>query len=103
MTRKAHERNEAILANQHSRKDKYYVLVFKPETMLDNSIFSTNNFDVVRNTNGMKVDANDNGIQNDFGRKLNFMALWWQVAEAGGNRFRSSPPKAQANVSTLLD
>ena len=29
---------------------------------VDNSIFSTNNFNVVQNMNGMKVDANDTGI-----------------------------------------
>lgn len=102
-TQRAHEKLDAEIKADPSRKTGYSVLVFPEGTCLDNSILSTNNFDVVRYANGMKVDPEDPDVVNEFGRKINLMNTWWQIAEAGGERIRADPVKQKVDASALLD
>ena len=101
--KKAHEKTEGQMKGDPSRNTSYYVIVFDEDVDLDNSIFSKNNFDVTRYNNGIKFEAEDKDVTNDFKRDLNFMNIWWQIAKSGGERIRADGPKESIDASTLLD
>lgn len=103
-TKRSHEQTEALLAKHLTRNKEFFFLVFGPDVVLDNSIFSPNcNLTVNRKANGIKIDENDKDVQNEFGRKFNLMNIWWEIAVAGGERVRASPIKKKADTSALLD
>jgi hypothetical protein len=99
-TKTAHEmettaRKEAGESRLHS----YHLLVFKPGTVLDNSIFSSNNTHVIGHQLSQKMEAND--AKNVFKQKVQGMTLWWRIAEAGGTKIRNV--NSTVDASLLLD
>ena len=99
--KRAHEKIQGQLEADSTRALSYYLLVFPPNTLLDNSIFSSNNFDVKENTNGMKMLAAEEG--NEFNIDVTFMAIWWQIAKAGGDLTRAAGKKAKTTATDLFD
>jgi hypothetical protein len=99
VTRKVHEKMDTAIEGDPERHHQYHLVVFKPGTSLDNSIFSDNNTNVARNENSMKMESKD--LDNGFDKKIYGMGLWWRVAEAGGTRIRNTNKKV--NAKHLLD
>jgi hypothetical protein len=98
VTKKVHEKMDTAIEGDPERHHQYHLVVFKPGTSLDNSVFSSNN-SVDRNINSMKMETKDE--DNDFGMKIYGMSLWWRVAEAGGTRIRNT--NGRVNARNLLD
>jgi hypothetical protein len=98
VTKKVHEKMDTAIEGDPERHHQYHLVVFKPGTSLDNSVFSSNN-SVDRNINSMKMETKDE--DNDFGTKIYGMSLWWRVAEAGGTRIRNT--NGRVNARNLLD
>jgi hypothetical protein len=98
VTRKVHEKTETAIKDE--RLFSYHLMVFKPGTVLDNSIFSNNNTNVKRNELSMKMAADDKA--NEFDTLIYGMALWWRIAEAGGELIRNADSKVNAK-SLLVD
>jgi hypothetical protein len=96
-TQKVHEKTDTAIEADLSRQFHHHLVVFAPGTVLDNSIFSNNNTHVKRHQLSMKLDVQDN----DFGKLIYGMGLWWRISEAGGTRIRNASTKVDA--STLLD
>lgn len=102
-TKEVHEKEEANIKKNPAREVEYHFIVFPPEVILDNSILSSNNFDVKASQNGVKMEAQDPEVDNTLKRDLNFMSVWWQIAEAGGVLAASSLAKAPMDLAALLD
>jgi hypothetical protein len=99
-TKKAHEKETTAREKAgESRLYSYHLLVFKPGTVLDNSIFSGNNALVTRNELSQKMEDND--PKNKFAKKVHGMTLWWRIAEAGGTKIRNA--NITIDAALLLD
>jgi hypothetical protein len=98
VTKKAHEKVETVIKDE--RLFPCRMIVFKPGTVLDNSIFSNNNTDVLKNELSMKMKADE--ADNKFDILICGMGLWWRIAEAGGEVIRNQDSKVNAK-SLLLD
>jgi hypothetical protein len=98
-TKKAHEK-ETTARNKagESRLYSYHLIVFKPGTVLDNSVFSSNNTLVI---NQLSLKMKDNHPENKFAKKVHGMTLWWRIAEAGGTKIRNANSTIDATL--LLD
>jgi hypothetical protein len=98
-TKKAHEK-ETTARNKagESRLYSYHLIVFKPGTVLDNSVFSSNNTLVI---NQLSLKMEDNHPENKFAKKVHGMTLWWRIAEAGGTKIRNANSTIDATL--LLD
>ena len=103
LAKKMHEKTEGDIKNDASRQVEYHIIVFDSDIVLDNSIFSQNNFNVTRYENGMKMEKDDIDVDNEFDRKINFMATWWQIAVAGGTRICANPASQKVDAGALLD
>jgi len=103
-TEEAHERLEGQMEAQSARAFKYHLIIFPPDVVLDNSILSDDNFDVKKHLNGTFLADSDSEFANPLGRKLNFMAVWWQIVEGAGEKVGKSPVTgAHIDPSLLLD
>jgi hypothetical protein len=99
----AHKKLEGQVGANLERQSHYHIIVFPEGITLDNSILSENNFDVELNTNGTFLADADTDFVNPTARKINFMALWWQIVEGVGEKAGKSPTSATLNVAQLMD
>jgi hypothetical protein len=102
-TSAAHKKLDGQIAANLERQSHYHVIVFPEGITLDNSILSANNFDVEVNTNGTNLAAADTDFDNPTGRKINSMALWWQIVEGVGEKAGKSPTSQALDVADLMD
>jgi hypothetical protein len=99
VTGKFHEKSDTAIASDPNRETSYFLLVFPPDTVLDNYCFSNDHFVVQKNKNPMKLEAND--IDNAFKKDVLGMTIWWRIAVAGGTLIRQA--KDSENPENLYD
>jgi hypothetical protein len=102
-TIEAHKKLDGQIGANLERQSHYHIIVFPEDVTLDNSILSANNFDVDLKINGTNLGANDTEFTNVTNRKINFMAVWWQIVEGVGEKAGKSPTSRTLNVADLLD
>ena len=103
LAKRAHEKLESDMKKDMDRQTMYFLLVFPVDTVLDNSIFSANNFKVQRFINSTKLMKNDSTFENGYGKNIHLMNVWWQIAYGNRERVRASPSKLNMNLAKLLD
>jgi hypothetical protein len=99
----AHKKLDGQIGANLERQSHYHIIVFPEGVTLDNSILSANNFNVEVNTNGTNLAAADADFGNPTARKINSMALWWQIVEGVGEKAGKSPTSQTLNVADLMD
>jgi hypothetical protein len=99
----AHKKLDGQIGANLERQSHYHIIVFPEGVTLDNSILSKNNFDVDLNINGTNLGATDADFANATARKINSMAVWWQIVEGVGEKAGKSPTSQTLNVADLLD
>jgi hypothetical protein len=102
-TAAAHKKLDGQIGANLERQSHYHIIVFPEGVTLDNSILSKNNFDVDLNINGTNLGATDADFANATARKINSMAVWWQIVEGVGEKAGKSPTSQTLNVADLLD
>jgi hypothetical protein len=103
LAKKEHEKTKGDIETDVSHQVEYHIIGFDSDIALDNSIFSQNNFNVTWYENGMKMEKDNIDVHNEFDRKINFMATWWQIAVAGGTCIRANPASQKVDAGVLLD
>jgi hypothetical protein len=99
----AHKKLDGQIGANRERQSHYRIIVFPEGVTLDNSILSENNFDVDVNTNGTNLAASDADFDNPTARKINCMALWWQIVDGVGEKAGKSPTSRTLDVADLMD
>jgi hypothetical protein len=99
----AYKKLDGQIGANLERQSHYHIIVFPEGVTLDNSILSANNFDMEVNTNGTNLAATDANFDNPTARKINYMALWWQIVEGVGENAGKSPTSQTLDVADLMD
>jgi hypothetical protein len=99
----AHKKLDGQIGANLECQSHYHIIVFPEGVMLDNSILSANNFNVEVNTNGANLAATDADFDTPTARKINSMALWWQIVKGVGEKAGKSPTSQTLNVTDLMD
>ncbi len=102
-TSSAHKKLDGQIGANPERQSHYHVIVFPEGVTLDNLILSANNFEVGVNTNGTNIAADDADFTNPTARKINYMALWWQIVEGVGEKAEKSNTSQAQDVADLMD
>jgi hypothetical protein len=96
-TKKKHAITELQIGTKPGRQRAHWLLVFPEGITLDNQVFSHDRINVETGFNPMTSEASETACN----KKLYGMALYWIIAEIGGNRFEVGKPKP--NPKKLFD
>jgi hypothetical protein len=81
-TKKAHENADKLRAEDKTRKDLYYALIFPPGIFLDNQILSSHEKKLPQHINLLDLPKNE--ANNAAGADIEGMTIYWEIAFTGG-------------------